>query len=93
MPITLPNPAVLNNLSPKSRRSLLVAFFTVLLLRSRITQIPHSLLSKLKHVASRHEITQEELAQALQQVYIDEPDGSKTLLVPYKGSISKVCAL
>ena len=90
MPISLLNPSLLKGLSPKSRRSLLIAFFTLLLLRSRIAKIPSAALSKLKHVASRPDVTPEELAQALQQVYVDEPDGSKTLLVPYKGYISKV---
>ncbi|KAH9918757.1 ABC transporter transmembrane region 2-domain-containing protein [Epithele typhae] len=90
MAIRLPSTAALNNLSPKSRRSLLVAFFTLLLLlRNRTLKLPGTLLSRLKRVASRNEITQEELAQALQQVYVDEPDGSKTLLVPYQGRISK----
>ena len=71
--------------------SILVAFFTLLLLRSRISRIPQDVLSKLKTVASRPDVTPEELSQALQQVYVDEADGSKTLLVPYKGHISKVC--
>ncbi|TFK89661.1 hypothetical protein K466DRAFT_584399 [Polyporus arcularius HHB13444] len=90
MAIRLPNTAVLNSLSPRARRSLLVAVFTFLLLRGRIASIPKIVLSKLKIVAVRSDVTQEELAQALQQVYVDEPDGSKTLLIPYQGSISKV---
>ena len=90
MAIQLPNPAVLNSLNQKTRRSLLVAAFTLLLLRARIADIPKAAFSKLKKVAVRQEVSQDELAQALQQVYVDEPDGSKTLLVPYKGYISKV---
>ena len=90
MAIQLPNAAVLNSLNPHTRRSLLVAAFTLLLLRGHIASIPKAALSKLKTVATRHEVTQDELAQALQQVYVDEPDGSKTLLVPHKGHISKV---
>ena len=54
------------------------------------SNIPHEVVSKLKNVGSRPDVTQEELAQALQQVYVDEADGSKTLLVPHKGHISKV---
>lgn len=90
MAIQLPNTAVLKSLNPKTRRSLLVAAFTLLLLRTRIADIPKAAFSKLKKVSIRQEVTQEELAQALQQVYVDELDGSKTLLVPYKGYISKV---
>ncbi|RPD65642.1 hypothetical protein L226DRAFT_550601 [Lentinus tigrinus ALCF2SS1-7] len=90
MVIHLPNAAVLNSLSPKTRRSLLVAVFTLLLLRGGIASIPKAAFSKLKNVTTRREVTQDELAQALQQVYVDEPDGSKTLLIPSKGYISKV---
>ncbi|KAI0711148.1 ABC transporter transmembrane region 2-domain-containing protein [Cerioporus squamosus] len=89
MAIQLPRVA-LNSLTPNARRSLLVAVFTFLLLRGRVAAIPEAVLSKLKTVAVRTEVTQEELAQALQQVYVDEPDGSKTLLIPYKGYISNV---
>ncbi|KAI8969432.1 ABC transporter transmembrane region 2-domain-containing protein [Trametes punicea] len=93
MTVQLPklvNPAVLRGLDPKARRSLLVALFTLLLLRGRIVNLPKRALAKLWNVTSRQEVSQEELAQALQQVYIDEPDGSKTLLVPHRGQISKV---
>ncbi len=69
---------------------MLVALFTLLLLRGRIADLPKGVLARLRSVAARPDVSQEELAQALQQVYIDEPDGSKTLLVPYKGRISKV---
>ncbi|OJT01704.1 ATP-binding cassette sub-family D member 1 [Trametes pubescens] len=75
---------------PKARSSMLVALFTLLLLRGRIADLPKGVLARLRSVAARPDVSQEELAQALQQVYIDEPDGSKTLLVPYKGRISKV---
>ncbi|KAI0372061.1 hypothetical protein BV20DRAFT_964772 [Pilatotrama ljubarskyi] len=84
------HPALLSGLDPKARRSLLVALFTLLLLRGKIVGLPRGVLSRLRNVASRPEVSQEELAQALQQVYVDEPDGSKTLLVPYEGRISKV---
>ncbi|OSD08136.1 hypothetical protein PYCCODRAFT_1449189 [Trametes coccinea BRFM310] len=94
MAVQLPNLALptafLGKLDPKARRSLLVALFTLLLLRGRIADLPQRALAKLRNVTSRPDISQEELAQALQQVYIDEPDGSKTLLVPHKGQISKV---
>ena len=39
----------------------------------------------------RRKLTKEELAKVLQQVYIDEPDGSQTLLVPYRERVVKVC--
>ncbi|KAI0777788.1 ABC transporter transmembrane region 2-domain-containing protein [Trametes elegans] len=93
MAIQLPNlvnPAMLGKLDPKARRSLLVALFTLMLLRGRIADLPKSIFARLRNVTVRQEVSQEELARALQQVYVDEPDGSKTLLVPHKGHISKV---
>ncbi|KAI0674426.1 ABC transporter transmembrane region 2-domain-containing protein [Trametes maxima] len=94
MAIQLPkiHPALLTSIpvDPKARRSLLVALFTLVLLRGRIADLPRTVLARLKNVTARHDVSQEELAQALQQVYVDEPDGSKTLLVPHKGRISKV---
>ncbi|KAI0827022.1 ABC transporter transmembrane region 2-domain-containing protein [Trametes gibbosa] len=81
---------MLKSLDPKSQRSLIVALFTLIMLRGRIVDIPKGLFARLRSVALRPEVSQEELAQALQQVYVDEPDGSKTLLVPFKGRISKV---
>ena len=88
--LRLPSATALNSLNPNTRRSILVALFTFLLIRGKIVDIPKAALLKLKTVASRQDVSQEELAQALQQVYINEPDGSKTVLVPYKGYISKV---
>jgi ATP-binding cassette subfamily D (ALD) long-chain fatty acid import protein len=79
---SLPNPA---------RKSLVFLFVAFLLLRSRIFTAPAQAFAKLKSAARGQRLTPAELAQALQQVYLREADGSKTLLVPYRDSyLSKV---
>ncbi|KAI0790361.1 ABC transporter transmembrane region 2-domain-containing protein [Abortiporus biennis] len=80
------------NLPQTSRRPILVAVFTILLLRSRLVSAPTSLLEKLKSTAipKKKALSQEELEQTLQQLYVSEPDGSKTLLVPYGDQVSRV---
>ncbi|KLO16094.1 hypothetical protein SCHPADRAFT_823580 [Schizopora paradoxa] len=35
-------------------------------------------------------LSPEDLAKAVQQLYVDEPDGSRSLLVPFRGRVSKV---
>lgn len=64
---------------------------SLLLLRSTIFATPGYLISKLRTAARGKRLTPEELLQTLQQVYVKEEDGSKTLLVPYKDSyVSRV---
>ncbi|KAJ7583528.1 ABC transporter transmembrane region 2-domain-containing protein [Mycena floridula] len=60
-----------------------------LLLRSRLLTIPKEALAKLQVVARSQRLSPQELERALQQAYIKEKDGSKTLLVPYLDRISK----
>ncbi|CAL1709088.1 unnamed protein product [Somion occarium] len=73
-----------------SRKPTLILFALVLILRSRLLTVPKDALDKLKAVAYRQPLSSEALNQALQQLYVDEPDGTKTLLVPYGGNISNV---
>ncbi|KAJ7484689.1 ABC transporter transmembrane region 2-domain-containing protein [Mycena latifolia] len=69
---------------PLAKKPLLVFLATILLLRGRIlnTEI------KLPQLREKR-LTPEELAKALQQVYVVE-DGVKNLLVPYRDRLSKV---
>lgn len=67
-----------------------MALVAVLLLRSRLISAPKEALLRLRSAASQRRLSPEEFAQALQQVYISEADGSKTILVPHRNSISKV---
>lgn len=74
----------------QQRKPLLVAFTALLLLRSRLLEIPQEALARaLERRGLSSKLSKEELAQALQQLYVKEPDGSKTLLVPSPNGISK----
>lgn len=76
------------------RRPIVVALATLLILRSRMLELPDELISKLfSSAASGKQTSPEELARAVQQLYLKQPDGTKTLLVPYQGGISKVYIL
>lgn len=77
-------------ISPRSRSSLLLALTAVLLLRSRLIDVPKEALLRLRSATYKTKLSPDELAQALQQVYVDEADGSKTILVPHRNNISKV---
>ncbi|EMD31871.1 hypothetical protein CERSUDRAFT_119147 [Gelatoporia subvermispora B] len=85
----MPSKSLLATSTPQRHAAFLV-FATVLLLRSRLSRAPASVIEKLKAATAGNTLTQEELMQALQQVYRTEPDGRKTLLVPYKAGVSKV---
>ncbi|KAL1678124.1 ABC transporter transmembrane region 2-domain-containing protein [Schizophyllum commune] len=52
--------------------------------------MPKNTLDKLRAVASRKSLSVEELSEALQQLYVTEPNGDKTLLVPSRDRVSKV---
>ncbi|KAI0293974.1 ABC transporter transmembrane region 2-domain-containing protein [Russula brevipes] len=62
----------------------------VLLLRSRVITGPRDLLRTLSRVGISRDLSPSELAQALQQLYVEEPDGTRRLLVPFRKSVSKV---
>ena len=64
------------------RRALvLLLLLTLSFLRSRILEMPKNTLDKLRAVASRKSLSVEELSEALQQLYVTEQNGDKTLLV------------
>lgn len=68
----------------KTRSSALILLATLLLLRSRL--LPRSLRS----LDLRRRLSQKELDEAQQQLYYDEPDGSKRLLIPHRGNVVEV---
>ena len=80
----------LRHIATRHRKSLLISFIVLLLLRSRLLKLPQDVIRKLSGSASDHKLSPEELAQVLQQVYVEEKDGSKTLLVPNRDGVSKV---
>lgn len=78
--------------SQASRKHAILILACILLLRSA----PGNLFAKLKGkvAARKNKLTPGELAQALQQVYVTEADGTRRLLVPVENKyISKVSTL
>jgi len=80
-----------------TKRPVVLVFLVLLLLRSRALTLSKDGLASLRrgtpyltNFQRRQKLTTEELAKVLQQVYIDEPDGSQTLLVPYRERVVKV---
>ncbi|KAN0136860.1 ABC transporter transmembrane region 2 domain containing protein [Lactarius tabidus] len=80
------NPKLLSSKKPH----ILVIVSLALLLRTRIITGPRDLVHKLRHVGSSSELGPSELNQALQQLYVERPDGTRQLLVPSNNGISKV---
>ena len=80
----------INSLDAKQKRSLLTLLFAVLLLRSRLITGPRDVFTALKKAAGIQKPTAEELEQARQQLFRKNPDGTKSLLVTYRGRISEV---
>jgi ATP-binding cassette, subfamily D (ALD), peroxisomal long-chain fatty acid import protein len=70
--------------------SKLVLLSLILLLRSRIITGPRDIFRTLSRVGLSKDLSPLELSQALQQLYVEEPDGTRQLLVPFRGNISKV---
>ncbi|KAF8480250.1 ABC transporter transmembrane region 2-domain-containing protein [Russula ochroleuca] len=73
-----------------SSRSNLVLLSLLILLRGRIITGPRDLFRTLTRVGSNKELSPSELSHALEQLYVEEPDGTRQLLVPFRDSISKV---
>ncbi|KAH9992281.1 ABC transporter transmembrane region 2-domain-containing protein [Russula vinacea] len=73
-----------------SSKSNLVLLSLLILLRGRIITGPRDLFRTLRRVGLNKELSTSELSHALEQLYVEEPDGTKQLLVPFRDSISKV---
>jgi len=70
--------------------SKLVILSLLILLRSRVITGPRDIFRALSRVGLSKDLSPSELSQALQQLYVEEPDGTRQLLVPFRDSISKV---
>lgn len=68
----------------------LVALALLLLSRTRLSALPR--LKRINPLLP-DKAKPDEVKKARQQLYVDEQDGSKSLLVPFRNSISKVCPL
>lgn len=78
------------SLYPPSRPNIIVLLSLLFLLRSRIITGPRDLVRALSRVGLSKDPSPSELAHALQQLYVEDPDGTRKLLVPFRKSISKV---
>jgi ATP-binding cassette, subfamily D (ALD), peroxisomal long-chain fatty acid import protein len=72
------------------RVPILIAVSVLLLARSRITSLAP--VSRVNPLLS-DKATEQQLKDARQQLYFDEQDGSKTLLLPFRGRVNKVCPI
>ncbi|KAF8340930.1 ABC transporter transmembrane region 2-domain-containing protein [Amanita rubescens] len=71
---------------PATRCALAVILLAFLLQRSRFVRFSRHALTRLAEKA----LTPSEIIKATQQVYLNDPDGGKTLLVLYRDRLSKV---
>lgn len=94
LPCILPTTTVLARMAifskPARNPALVTLVASVLLLRSRLLDIPKEALAKLGSAKQKTTLDPQYLLSVLQQVYLKEDDGSKTLLVPYDEQIAKV---
>jgi ATP-binding cassette, subfamily D (ALD), peroxisomal long-chain fatty acid import protein len=73
------------------RSPALVLLAVVLLARSRLLTGPRDAIRTLRGVGlGRGRASDEEVQRALQEVYKENEDGSRTVLVPHRGRISEV---
>lgn len=84
MALSFELPPLLKHPDTRSK-SFLVLIATLLVLRSRL--LPTRLLQTLE---GRHRLSPKELDEAQQQLYYDQPDGAKRLLVPHRGNTREV---
>jgi len=78
------------SLYPQSRPKIIVLLSVFFLLRGRIITGPRDLIRALTRVGLSKDPSSSELAHALQRLYVEDPDGTRKLLVPFRKSISKV---
>ncbi|KIP09977.1 hypothetical protein PHLGIDRAFT_534842 [Phlebiopsis gigantea 11061_1 CR5-6] len=80
-----------SKLPPSQRGAVVLSVAVLLVLRARLLQLPREIIAGILHrTSSKEKISEDELAVALQQVYVKEQDGSKTILVPHSRGVSKV---
>ncbi|KAF8190182.1 ATP-binding cassette transporter [Pholiota molesta] len=80
-----------------TQQPVVLAFLVLILLRSRTITLSKDAIQLLRRRAqellafkSKTKLTKDELEKVLQQMYVDEEDGSHTLLVPYRERVVKV---
>lgn len=78
------------NISHERQKSLALVVAVLIILRSHI---PTNLPKSLQHYGRGRRLSDAELAQVRQELYCQNEDGSITLLVPFRGRVSKVSDL
>jgi len=73
----------------QTRIPALIALAIILVARRRILDLSKLALSRRPQLQAP-KATPEELQEAINQLYVDEADGSKTVLVPFRDRVSKV---
>jgi len=73
----------------QARIPALIALAIILIARSQILDLSKQALSRRPQLQAP-KATPEELQEAINQLYLDEADGSKTILVPFRDRVSKV---
>jgi ATP-binding cassette subfamily D (ALD) long-chain fatty acid import protein len=76
------------SLQQHARIPALIVLAIIVLARSRILDASKLALSRSQLQAPK--ATTEDLQEAIKQLYVDEADGSKTILVPFRDRVSKV---
>lgn len=73
----------------QARIPALIAVAIILIVRGQILDLSKRALSRRPQLQAP-KATPEELQEAIKQLYVDEEDGSKTILVPFRDRVSKV---
>lgn len=73
----------------QARVPALIALAIILIVRGQILDLSKRVLSRRPQLQAP-KATPEELQEAIKQLYVDEEDGSKTILVPFRDRVSKV---
>ena len=77
------------SLQQQTRIPALIVLAIVLVARRRILHLSKLALSRRPQLQAP-KATPEELKEAVKQLYVDEADGSRTILVPFRDRVSKV---
>lgn len=77
------------SLQQQTRIPALIVLAIILVARRRILDLSKLALSRRPQLQAP-KATPEELKEAIKQLYVDEEDGSRTILVPFRDRVSKV---
>jgi hypothetical protein len=73
----------LSNIGRSKKTPIVLVLVTLLILQRRLA-------NRAKRAFGSQRLSAEQLTDATRQLYVDEPDGSRSLLVPFRGRVDKV---